>query len=93
MEKFAKVSAIYSPQRTDDLIPGMEKYIGQRMMFEASWIIEEDTRSDGAYVGEYAMYFIDYEQEPDVLMGRWVPESDLKEIEVIQEGILFTPLP
>lgn len=76
MERFEVIDAIFNPKRTDDLKPGMDKWIGRRCLWEAQWLIEEEDGGD--YIGQWAMM-------PIIKPGRkhpdfkyvWVPLCDL----------------
>lgn len=50
IELFDKITAVFSPRRTDDLIPAAEAWIGRKAVWEAYFVIEK-----GPYKGEWAM--------------------------------------
>lgn len=70
------VSAVFSPHITTDFqYPETAYFIGHRLYWQASWIVE-----DGAYRGQMAMCVqptADEERVPFV----WAPLCDLAEIE------------
>lgn len=70
VEQFDRFIATFQPERTDDLKPGAEHYIGQRCEWEAAYVIEE-----GPYEGQMAcMPVFD-------MPFAWTPECDLADIE------------
>lgn len=76
---YQKVRAIFQPVRTDDLIPSALPLIGKEGVFMASYILDE-----GPYVGQFAMGIEDRTGEWSRFMAAWVPESDLKILEVLE---------
>ncbi len=67
MKQFDKVTAVFNPRRTDDLVEGVAEYIGKTLEFEAVWVIEE-----GVYKDEFAMLAVDR-----TLLLPWIPSGDL----------------
>ena len=67
MQQFDKVTAIFSPTKVDDLVEGMDTFIGKSGEFTAAYILE-----NGVYEGQFAM------QTPICWPCAWVPEADLK---------------
>lgn len=79
IEQYDKVRAIYDPKRTDDLVPGCEKWIGREGNYWlAGWIIEE-----GEYEGQWAMAiprsWLFTKNDP--FPAAWVPHCDLTILE------------
>ena len=67
MKQFDKITAIFKPRNTSDLVRGAAEYIGKELHFAAAWKIE-----DGEYAGEWAMQVI--EDTPFA----WIPSGDLE---------------
>lgn len=80
-----KVRATFNPKRTDDLVPGVEQFIGREGIFQAHGDIEH-----GPYKGQQMMRVPeDWYQRAKHTHGAslcWVPEEDLEVIEVVQGG-------
>lgn len=68
LNQFDVITAVFNPQRTDNLFPDAREMIGKSASWMASWIIE-----DGEYAGQWAM--LDRERR----LG-WVPLCDLSDI-------------
>lgn len=69
VEQYTNILATFMPKRTDDLKPGVEKFIGGTFEFQAGWRIDE-----GSYKGQFAMI-------PPIEWGEdrfWVPQVDLE---------------
>lgn len=71
-------TAAYTPQRTDDLVPGALPLIGTRMAWHAAWQLDQ-----GVYAGDWAC-------APSTVRERpwpfgWVPLCDLADIEMETE--------
>lgn len=64
------VAATFQPARTDNLIPGAEKWIGHRCNWRASGTVE-----DGPYAGDFMMMPVG-----DIPPIVWVPQRDLADI-------------
>jgi hypothetical protein len=74
LNRFDTVVATFNPKILNDLKSGVEKHIGKRTTFMASWTVE-----DGRYEGQWAMTpTIATELYPCV----WVPYEDLDDIEL-----------
>lgn len=64
------VEATFTPRQTDDLREGVNRYIGQKGLFEALFVIDEGYN----YAGEWAMAF-----PPDWdIEALWAPLGDLQ---------------
>ncbi len=70
MKQFQIVAARFSPKRKDDLIEGVEPFIGRPSMWQAVFEIDH-----GQFEGQWAMMNIDLGIHPPFA---WVPESDLE---------------
>jgi hypothetical protein len=70
IQQYDEVEATFAPQRTDDLKPGCETWIGRRARWAAEWIIE-----DGPYQGQWAMV----QHETGAPMA-WSPLCDLADV-------------
>lgn len=66
MKQFDKIKGYFEPKRLDTLKESAKVYIGEKLIFEALWIIE-----DGIYKGQWAMLPL-----CGARMG-WVPEEDI----------------
>lgn len=84
-QQFDTFRATFRPERNDDLRPGVEHLVGQSTVWQASWIIEPDDRSDGGYAGQWACLVhpmvgdeIDEDEMRKWLGVGWVPECDLE---------------
>jgi hypothetical protein len=73
-----RITAVFAPTKTDNLRPGLEKFIGQRFTFYRSF--EQD---EGPYAGQQTWIFDRCHDDElgDENAVRWVPEEDLQEIE------------
>lgn len=91
LEQFAKVRAVFDPQRMDDLKALAKPMIGREGVFEALWEIEDGR----PYAGQWAMGIPEeWKQElraiGDYPKGRWVdgfcwvPSGDLRIIETVK---------
>jgi hypothetical protein len=80
MEQYDKFEATFLPHCVSDLKPGAEAWIGprigQRLTWQAMWMIDEDEEDGGPYVGQYACVVVDYDPD-DHPPFVWVPECDL----------------
>lgn len=65
---FDRMTATFRPQRTDDLKPGAETWIGRTVEWEACWKIEE-----GQFAGDWAWRPLVDDTPPFA----WVPGCDL----------------
>ena len=74
MDQFTVIYARFQPKRTDDLKPGIGKWIGLTCNWMAAWMIQPD---EGPYAGEWAMMTEKY--IPNCPFS-WVPLCDLTEI-------------
>lgn len=81
MRQFDKVSAVFSPSRTDDLGLGVTEWIGRRMEFQASYVLTEEDTAD--YVGQWAMTVYRRPGDATEYPFAWVPLCDLAAIEPI----------
>jgi hypothetical protein len=80
MHQFDKVRAVFEPKRVDNLKPGAELWIGREGIFRASWLIE----ADEDYGGQWAMSVPrDWWDWSEPYPGSWVPECDLRIIEIV----------
>jgi hypothetical protein len=82
------VDATFSPARTDDLKPGMERWVGRRSLWEALWVNGEEE----AYPGQLA-----FGAAPELLRKGelvpphpylWVPACDLVVHSIVEESWL-----
>lgn len=71
MQQYDYVYAEFRPRRLDDLRPGSEQYIGKRLRWCASWVIEREDSEE--YAGEYAMMPVG----EDGIPFAWAPSGDL----------------
>jgi hypothetical protein len=72
------ICGTFAPQRTDDLKSGVAEWIGRRLNWRPSWIIE-----GGPYDGEWAMvpWIGHYGHEAGAMPPfAWVPQRDLSDI-------------
>lgn len=76
MQLYDVVDAEFRPARTDDLKPGAEAFVGRRLRWCASWLIEEEDSE--AYAGEFAMQVVSDEPVPFA----WAPQRDLAAVTV-----------
>lgn len=74
IEQFDVVSAVFNPQRTDDLKPEAAAMIGQRFTFSADWIIGEGF----AYEGDWHMTLSREDWKRTGIF--WTPLCDLTDI-------------
>lgn len=86
IQRFEVVTAAFRPRRTDDLAPGVERFIGAVGRWQAAWIIEPEDAAMcpnlAPYVGLCAVMPC-YEQPGaglDGWPGGWVPECDIERI-------------
>ena len=86
MNQFDRFTAVFQPQRTDDLKPGATALIGERLEWEAAWIIGgEDDRKHGVsadYEGLFACALRTEFKEHQGFV--WTPECDLADIEPVE---------
>jgi hypothetical protein len=76
-EQFETFTATLTPQRTDDLKPGVADWIGWRGTWQTCWIIDE---SD--YEGDWACAPLpDQDPLPPASAFAWAPSRDLSDIE------------
>lgn len=71
MNQFDKITATIKPQKTDNLVDGMQEFIGRSFEFQAMWTIER-----APFIGEWAM-------SPTSTQGfpfGWIPLCDLTDI-------------
>lgn len=77
----ARFYATFQPVQVGTLKPGVERWIGQRFLWEALWCITEE--DGGPYVGQWACTPI--QADPYRLLGlepaAWAPLEDLTDIE------------
>lgn len=73
LQPFDRITATFTPRRTDDLKPGAHAFIGTTIEWEVAWIIEE-----GPYEGEWAMVPAHYATRPPFA---WAPSGDLTPVE------------
>lgn len=73
MRQFDVVLATFAPKRTDNLVVGLSPFIGERLHFQAGYLLEE-----GPYAGEWAM--APFVNEWKTFPTAWVPLSDLFDI-------------
>ncbi|HTW36370.1 MAG TPA: hypothetical protein VMD53_17245 [Rhizomicrobium sp.] len=76
---YARVRAIFTPARRDDLKAGAERHIGEIAVFEALWTID-----DGPYTGDMAFRLPEAWGEID---AGWIPERDLQILEIVRAGL------
>ena len=81
----ALVRARLTPERIDDLKPGVAAFIGREGVFKALWVCEPEHSS---YAGQMAMGMPD-EWLAKIPDGFWVPLCDLTVIRVEQEGLPY----
>lgn len=66
-----QVEATFVPVQSDDLMPGVDEWIGRRLVWTAGWEIE-----DGPHRGQWAML----QQRNTDFPAAWVPACDLAEV-------------
>jgi len=81
------VDATYTPQRTDDLKPGGEEWLGWRGLWQ-----QQGACPDGPYEGQdswgfAATAYIELSRQKRYPPFCWVPECDLTIHRVIEEGL------
>ena len=76
IQRFDLFDATFKPKKTDDLKPGVDKWIGYRGIWQAMWMIEEE--DGGSYVGMWAMGIYDVTKLNPPPPFIWVPECDLE---------------
>lgn len=81
MQQFDKVSAIFSPLRVDDLAPGVSEWIGRRMEFEASYVLDEEMSEE--YAGQWCMSVVRRAGDDTQYPFTWIPLCDLSAVEPI----------
>lgn len=76
MQQFDRFTAVFQPQRTDDLKPGAEAIIGKRLEWEAADVIDEDNPT---YAGHLACMVLSDPPGPGLFV--WTPSCDLTDIQ------------
>jgi hypothetical protein len=76
IEQYDTVSAVFAPQRTDDLVPAAVAMIGQRFTFTADWTIDDDY----PYMGDWHMSLCEDDWRRTGVM--WVPLCDLTDLQL-----------
>lgn len=71
------IEATFAPLRQDDLKPGMEAWVGQRVTLIPVWDIES-----GDYEGQVA--YLPPPKEEHRPRFWWIPECDLRDVEVME---------
>lgn len=87
--KFGKVRAVFEPKHTEDMKVSAFPFIGQEGIFEVLWEIEPD--DSARYAGQWAMRvpkeWIAESTDTDFGQGFiWVPEEDLRVVDVVDKG-------
>ena len=75
LEQYARVWGTFSPDRRDDLVPEAADWIGCRLVWQASWLIE-----DGPYEGQWAMCIVRPGFMNPLPPFAWVPLCDLDDV-------------
>jgi hypothetical protein len=78
LQPLDRVDATFTPRRVDDLKGGAAQWIGWRGIWEASWLIEED--SGVPWVGEWHMMVV----PPAPLNFIWAPSGDLTIHDIVE---------
>jgi hypothetical protein len=63
-----RISAVFQPTRTDDLVPGAAEHIGQRITLEYFGQMEDGTNQWGVERGQLPEHII------------WMTEADLQDV-------------